>query len=71
MYYVQAINFKIPTIVGILEFITWTNDSVYWSMQENDVFFLIFIWANMQNFEKMKAYHKKFMQKIAKYDHWE
>ena len=44
MIFDQVINFKMPTIVGILKFITRTNDNACHSEQENDLcLYLIFM----------------------------
>ena len=40
--FVQVINFKMPRIVGILKFMTGTNDIVYCSEQENCLICLYF-----------------------------
>ena len=38
-----VIDFKASTVVGILKFITWPFDMVYWSDLENSLIYMFFL----------------------------
>ena len=50
MKFVMVINFKMPSIVGILKFITRIKDIIYSSEQEIASFVNVLIFMNILNF---------------------
>ena len=48
MYFVLVLNFKMPTIVGILQFMTKANYMVCCSKQENNLFCCVLLFIKIK-----------------------